>query len=151
MSDYIPHTNTLTYTIENFAFSTLTRDQLIDIYWDGRTFSRLSEVEINNKYEMLEFVDKKHHDFIHKNNDQIKYEQKTFTQRGCKCCPSAMVGAGRSFDLERFTQIAGDLIYIIVSNVNFPEIKIKFIHGRDLIEKYPTGQIPSKDHDEFFN
>jgi hypothetical protein len=40
---------------------------------------------------------------------------------------------------------------IIVSNINFPEIKIKFVKGSELIIKYPKGVIKLKDSVEFFN
>jgi hypothetical protein len=39
---------------------------------------------------------------------------------------------------------------VICSNVCFPEIKIRFMKGTDLISLYPKGEIKSKDHDAFF-
>ena len=65
--------------------------------------------------------------------------------------PSNMIGEGRSFNKEVFEEKAKQLIYIIVSNVSFPEIKIKFVKGVVLIVDYPTGVIPSKDFVKFFN
>ena len=65
--------------------------------------------------------------------------------------PSNMIGEGRKFDKEIFENKAKDLNYIIVTNVNFPEIKIKFVKGTDLIIQYPNGSIPSKDLIKFFN
>ena len=65
--------------------------------------------------------------------------------------PSNMIGEGRKFDKEIFEEKAKKLIYIIVSNINFPEIKIKFVRGIDLIVDYPDGKIPSKDFVKFFN
>jgi hypothetical protein len=62
-----------------------------------------------------------------------------------------MIGEGRKFNKEIFEEKAKQLIYIIVSNVNFPEIKIKFVKGVDLIVDYPTGKIPSKDLVKFFD
>jgi hypothetical protein len=65
--------------------------------------------------------------------------------------PSNMIGEGRKFDKEIFETKAQNLNYIIVSNVNFPEIKIKFVKGTDLLITYPNGTIPSKDFIKFFN
>ena len=62
-----------------------------------------------------------------------------------------MIGEGRTFNKEIFEEKAKKLIYIIVSNCNFPEIKIKFVRGIDLIIDYPKGVIPLKDLDKFFN
>ena len=36
-------------------------------------------------------------------------------------------------------------------NINFPEIKVKFVRGSDLIQTYPKGSIPLKDHAKFFD
>ena len=62
-----------------------------------------------------------------------------------------MIGEGRKFDKKIFEEKAKNLIYIIVSNVKFPEIKIKFVKGVDLITDYPDGKIPSKDFIKFFD
>jgi hypothetical protein len=62
-----------------------------------------------------------------------------------------MKGQGRKFDLDVFTEKTKKLIFIIVSNVNFPEIKVKFMRGTDLLTLYPKGKIPSKDRVKFFN
>ena len=62
-----------------------------------------------------------------------------------------MIGEGRKFNKEIFEEKAKGLIYIIVSNINFPEIKVKFVKGSELIIHYPTGCIPLKDFDKFFN
>ena len=36
-------------------------------------------------------------------------------------------------------------------SIDFPIIKVKFVTGVVLLEKYPKGKIPSKDHIQFFN
>ncbi len=61
-----------------------------------------------------------------------------------------MIGQGRTFNEEVFNEKASKLIYIIVSNVYFPQIKVKFIKGIDLIKTYQNGIIKFKDHDNFF-
>jgi hypothetical protein len=62
-----------------------------------------------------------------------------------------MIGTGRTFNKEEFEEKTRRLIFCIVSNINFPEIKIKFIRGVDLLPIYPKGIIPLKDHVKFFN
>ena len=59
--------------------------------------------------------------------------------------------SGRTFDKEVFLEKSKKLIFCIVSNVNFPEIKIKFVKGEELATKYPTGVIPLNDHNKFFD
>ena len=34
---------------------------------------------------------------VAKKDREIKYDEKTFTNRGCKYCPSNMLGQGRTF------------------------------------------------------
>jgi hypothetical protein len=62
-----------------------------------------------------------------------------------------MIGEGRKFNAEIFKEKASKLIYIVVSNINFPEIKVKFVRGTELLLKYPGGKIPLKHFEEFFN
>ena len=62
-----------------------------------------------------------------------------------------MIGEGRKFDKDIFEEKAKKLIYIIVSNIHFPKIKIKFVKGIELIKQYPKGEIKLKEFDKFFN
>lgn len=41
-------------------------------------------------------------------------------------------------------------MYIIVSNIRFPEIRVKFVTGGDLLVQYPNGEIPYADYGKFF-
>jgi hypothetical protein len=93
----------------------------------------------------------KKYDHTDINDENIKYDQKTFTSRGCKFMTSNMIGEGRKFNKEIFEEKAKKLIYIIVSNIHFPEIKVRFVKGYDLSVQYPNGIIPLKDFDKFFN
>jgi hypothetical protein len=61
-----------------------------------------------------------------------------------------MIGQGRHFDQAVFDEKSKKLIYVIVSNVNFPNLKIRFVKGTDLASKYPTGEIKFSQHDIFF-
>jgi hypothetical protein len=118
---------------------------------DGRPFAHFIEAWLAEKYPLVHVPGCKQYDHTDIKDENIKYDEKTFTKNGCKFMPSNMVGEGRTFDQEKFYKKAKNLIYIIVSNVDFPEIKIKFVRGIDLIVLYPSGIIPSNDHVKFFN
>ena len=151
MNRIIPNT-TFTHIIENYNFGNLPQSALIEIYKDGRAFSHFIECWLAINYTDLVHVKGcKKHDHIDVIDENIKYDQKTFTKGGCKFMPSNMIGEGRAFNEVIFKEKASKLIYIIVSNVNFPEIKIKFIKGCELANEYPKGIISSKDFDKFFN
>ena len=142
---------TFNHTIENYNFGNLPNETCIEILKDGRPFSHFIEKWIAHNYPLIHIPGKKGYDFIDKNNQQILYDEKTFTRNGCKFCPSNMLGQGRTFNQERFIKHCEKLIFCIVSNINFPNIKIKFIRGVDLLKDYPCGEIPLSKIVEFFN
>jgi hypothetical protein len=124
---------------------------MIDTYKDGRAFSHFIEPWLQFNYPIQHIKGCKKYDHISIYTNELKFEQKTFTKGGCKFMPSNMIGEGRKFNKTIFEQKCKELIYIIVSNINFPEIKVKFIKGIDLLSIYPTGIIPLKDFHKFFN
>jgi len=142
---------TFIFKLGDYSFGNLPSQMIIDIFKDGRPFSHFIEKWLSLNFELIHIGGCKAYDFVDENDENIKYDQKTFTIRGCKFMPSNMIGEGRKFDKEIFETKAQNLTYIIVSNVNFPEIKIKFVKGTDLINTYPNGVIPSKDFIKFFN
>jgi len=148
----IIYNETITHTICNFSFDCLSETIMINTLQDGRAFSHFIEPWLAITYNTLKHVKGcKKYDYTDIANENIKYDQKTFTKGGCKFMPSNMIGEGRTFDEEIFKEKAKNLIYIIVSNIHFPEIKVKFVKGTDLIIDYPKGIIPLKDFDKFFN
>jgi hypothetical protein len=140
-----------THTITNYCFDNLSQSKVIKKFKDGRVFSHFIEMWLEDNYPIIHVEGCKKYDHIDKNNENIKYDQKTFTSHGCNFMPSNMIGEGRKFNKEIFDEKAKGLIYIIVSNINFPEIKVKFVNGSELATVYPTGCIPLKDFDKFFN
>ena len=136
--------------IENFTFGSLSREVLIKQFKYGRIFSHFAEQFLAQDYNLTHVTGCKGHDLVEPTDSAIKYEQKTFTEGGCKFMPSNMIGQGRHFDKNVFIEKSKSLIYVIVSNIYFPEIKIRFVKGEELAQKYPTGIIPLKDHDKFF-
>jgi len=151
MEENIKCNTTFIHKIENFGFGNLEQSAIINIYKDGRPFSHFIEPWLAINYPLIHVTGCKKYDHTDINDENIKYDQKTFTARGCKFMPSNMIGEGRKFDKKFFEEKAKKLIYIIISNVKFPEIKIKFVKGIDLIVDYPDGKIPSKDFIKFFN
>ena len=147
----IQYDKTTTKIVYNPRFDNLPPELINEIFKDGRPFSHFAEHWLDNNYNGLTHVPGcKSYDFINTNNNSIKYDEKTFTKKGCNFMPSSMIGTGRKFNKKEFETHANELNYIIVSNVNFPIIKIKFITGSDLLVKYPSGRIPPSQHDLFF-
>ena len=147
----ITYNTTYTHIIEDFSFGNVPKSIIMDTYKDGRPFSHFIEPWLAINYPLYHIKGCKKYDHVDINDENIKYDQKTFTKLGCKFMPSNMIGDGRSFNKEIFEEKAKQLIYIIVSNINFPEIKIRFVKGIDIIVDYPDGKIPLKDFDKFFN
>jgi hypothetical protein len=142
---------TYKYIIEDYSFGGLPKEKLKKIYKDGRVFSHLAEQFVPEKFPALVHVSGcKNHDFYNKYNN-TKLDEKTFTMGGCKFMPSHMIGTGRKFEKNKFEEHCNKLTFCIVSNVNFPEIKIRFEKGSELIKKFPKGVISIKKHDEFFD
>ena len=142
---------TFTHIIENFSFGNLSKEYITEIFKDGRPFSYFIEKWLEQNYPLKHITGCKSYDFVDINNDQILYDEKTFTKKGCNFCPSNMLGQGRTFNEEVFIEKSNKLIFCIVSNINFPEIKIKFMKGSDLIKLYPKGKIHLKEHVKFFD
>lgn len=142
---------TFTHTLTNIGFDDLPEDLLKKIFKDGRVFSHLIEPWLGIKYPITHIPGCKGYDFTDHTYPKTRYDEKTFTDNGCKFYPSNMIGTQRKFDSEVFTKGAKKLIYCIVSNINFPRIKIKFMRGIDLIKIYPAGVIPLNDHVKFFD
>lgn len=139
------------YRISNYHFDGLDETILREIFKDGRAFSHFIEPWLAQTFPLIHVQGCKKYDHIDSDNCDIKYDQKTFTKGGCKFMPSNMIGEGRKFDKAIFEEKARGLIYIIVSNLNFPDIKIKFVKGNELATKYPNGTIPLKDLVPFFD
>ena len=140
---------TYTHIIENFSFGNLSQQVLIKFYKDGRHFAPVIELYLQEMFPLIHKEGCASYDFTDDSNN--KYDEKTFTKGGCNFMPSSMIGTGRKFDKVKFNEKANKLIYIIVSNINFPEIKIRFVRGIDLIIDYPNGKIPLVNFYDFFS
>ena len=142
---------TYTHLLANISFDNLPADMLKAVFKDGRVFSHLIEAWVAQEYNITHIKGCRGHDFVCGDNGIIKIDQKSFTGGGLSFTPSNMKGQGRIFDRNVFEKKTKDLQFCCVSNINFPEIKIKFIDGVELLQLYPNGRIPLHDHDKFFN
>lgn len=141
---------TFTHIIKDYSFGNLSKKTMCELYKDGRAFSYFIEPWLAKHYPLIHVKKNKDHDFIDKNNPNILYDEKTFTHNGCKFCPSNMIGQGRIIDKKIFKKKTKKLIFCIVSNIEFPKIKLKFVRGKDLLSKYPNINIPISKMNEFF-
>jgi len=106
--------------------------------WLAIYFPSLTRVEGN-----------KDHDHIDTNG--VKYDAKNFTKKGLKFMPSNQIGKGRTFDKTQAHEKAGKLVYICCDIVDFPQIHIRFIPGKDLMKKYPKCSVLFSKRSELFN
>jgi len=138
------------FTLPMPTFDNFSQQEVVEIYKNGSAFSHFIERWLAKKFPITHVKGCKEYDFTDNANPEIKYDAKTLTAGGCKYYPSSMIGTGRKFDQELFEQKANKLIYIIVSNILFPEIRVKFVTGFDLLIQYPNGVIPYADYGKFF-
>jgi len=141
---------TFVHTITNVSFGNLSQAALNEYFKDGRIFSHLIEPWLAENYPLKYIPGCRGYDLLDRVDQTIQFDEKTFTKYGCDFMQSSMIGTGRTFNQAKFDEKVKNMNYIIVSNINFPEIKVKFSKGEDLVKMYPKGSIPSKDHDSFF-
>jgi hypothetical protein len=144
---------TFDFQLKNINFSCLDSDKLNSMLKDGRLFSHFSEHWLESICpELIHVSGCKDHDFTNKFSD-LKYDTKTWTSNKLDFRPSYMLGKGRTFNEEEFKEKCDKLIYIVISNIDFPNIKLKFVNGSKLRGQYPKGYVSNnkKDFDEFFS
>ncbi len=141
---------TFHFVVKNYAFDMLPKAVVEELFKDGRNFAHFIERWIPITFPELKWVTGcKSHDFIDENGN--KYDEKTFTtSSGCKFMPSSMIGTGRSFNQELFNEHANKMNYIIIDNIDFPNIKIKFMKGSELLQRFPNGKITLVNRNAFF-
>jgi hypothetical protein len=141
---------TYEFLIENISFDSLPPEILRDIFLDGRAFSHFIEPWLTTQFPLRHVKGCKEYDHVGIDDPETLYDAKTMTRGGCKFCPSNMLGAGRRFDPTVFVEKAKKLIYIVVCNVDFPKIQIRFVRGDELASRYPNGTISLSDRTAFY-
>lgn len=129
------------------TFETLSQERVNKLFTDGRRASGFLELQLEEWFPELTFVDGKGYDHVDK--DLKKYDAKCFTRGGAKFCPSVMLGAGRSIDEKKLWEHANHMIYIFCDIVDFPKVRVICKYGSDLV-KYSKGSIPFGDRDVLF-
>jgi hypothetical protein len=132
---------TYNFTIQNFSFGNLSKDEMIDVLVDGRFNSPFMERQLTKWFPQLKHITgNKDHD--HVDGEGNLYDAKNFTKNGLKFKPSNQLGQGRSFNKEVAHEKANKLIYICCDIIDFPKVKVKFIDGGDLVKRYPLCEVP---------
>ena len=130
---------TFKFELEKISIDNLGEKKINLLFQDGRVFSHFIENWLDNNCERLQKVNGcKNHDFIDIKTN-IKYEQKTWTKNGLIFIPSNMIGSQRKININKFEYMTKKRKFIIVNNIQFPKIKIKFLDGCSLLKKYPSG------------
>ena len=84
-----------TYTYEcDATFGTLSQEKVNKLFTDGRRASGFLEIQLEEWFPNLTFVDGKGYD--HVDTDGLKYDAKCFTRGGSKFCSSKYLGVGLS-------------------------------------------------------
>jgi len=142
---------THTFNIDTTSFGELSTEELTDIFLDGRFISPFLERHIPIWFPHLTHI-KGNKPYDHIDQDDNKYDAKNFTKNGLQFMPSGMIGTGRKYDkvvcLKKIQKY--DMIYILCDITGFPEIRIVFAKGEDLLNIYGNARIPYKDRVEIF-
>ena len=130
------------------SFGTLSQDKVNRLFTDGRRAAGFLEIQLEEWFPELTFVDAKGYD--HVDSEDVQYDAKCFTKGGAKFCPSSMIGVGRTLDEDKLWEHANDMIYIFCDVVEFPKVRVILKRGTDLTQ-YPKGSIPFGDRDILFS
>lgn len=141
---------TYDFTINNVAFGDLSKEDLIEIYKDGRVASHLLERQLTKWFPQLTHVPGcADHDHIDRGTGQL-YDAKNFTKGGLNFKPSKMLGVGRTFNHDAMVEKASKLIYIACDIVDFPIVRVVFKNGSELARDYPNGSISKSKREVLF-
>lgn len=131
-------------TIYRFNFpitiGTLSADVVAKLGKDGRFLSHALEYQLADWFPLIR-VDQTHYDLVDKATQTIKYEAKCFTNNGAKLLPSKMQGSKREVDYPAFMDIALNTIYIVLDITAFPEIRVVFIEGQEVLKRFSNAKI----------
>lgn len=136
------------FTIE-VSFGDLSKTVLEEVLKDGRLASHFLERQLEVWFPELTFVNAKGYDHIRKDSDFL-YDQKCFTKGGLRFAPSSMIGAGRKIDLNEAHAHANTIDYIACDIIDFPKVRVRFVKGSDLVEKYPSCQVRPNQREKLF-
>lgn len=131
------------------SFDKIPNEIINKMFKDGRVASKFLENILPIWFDDLEFVDAHGYDHVRKSNNR-KLDAKCFTKSGLTYAPSNMQGSGRKIVNEVAHEHANEIDYIACDIIDFPSVKVRFVSGSDLVDKYPTCKIKPNQRDEFF-
>lgn len=137
MSIELEQLYTFNYTGQ-FQFASLSDDELVSIFLDGRYASEFLSFQMTYEFPDLTYVDLSWFDFTHSVYPQI--EQKQITHKsGFKFLKSSMIGAGRKANRELMEDYIrqNNLHYLVISALSFPIVHVKLISGVRLLDMFP--------------
>ena len=140
--------------IENLAVGDIPKEQLIEIFKDGRVSCHFLQPQLNIWFPETKFVDANGYDHEWLNEDAITrlIEQKGYNQSGANYRPSSQLGIGRTPNDQEIIDFIDEnsLVYVITDNYDFPKIRIRFIEGKELLQLYPNFKISVAERENFF-
>jgi hypothetical protein len=148
--------NTITYD-QTYVFDLTGKVQFGDLptelihklFTDGRVASKFLENHLPIWFPELDFVDANGHDHVRR-ADGRKYDLKGFTPRGACYAPSEMLGKGRKITLERVHEHAREIDYVFSDITEFPQVRIVFKRGTDMIRDFPSTKIKKTERAKLF-
>lgn len=135
---------------DRVTFGDLDRQTVYELFQDGRVASKFLEHYVPLWFPELKFVDATGYDHVDVATGNLKWDLKGFTKGGASYVPSNMLGAGRTINLQEAHDHANTIDYIFSDVVEFPQVKIRFKSGRELVNEFPRGKIDFKYRSQLF-
>jgi hypothetical protein len=131
-----------TSTIENYIIGSITEEQSINYWKDGRHSGEWMEMEICNRHtNLIHVLGQKTYDAtIEGGNIPLdgvtKVEIRTYTAGGTQLLASGDIGSGRSADDTKFMLKINSTDFLICDIRNFPKVEYALMSGKALQSVY---------------
>jgi len=140
---------TYDFCIDEVSFGNIPPHRIHEFFKDGRVASFFLEEQLPHWFpELTRIEGNKDHD--HVDTEGKKYDAKNFTKYGLSFMPSNQMGAGRKFDEAIAHEKALKLIYICCDIIDFPNIRVRFAKGSELIKQFPKCKISEPKREVLF-
>lgn len=121
--------------IDRIEFGDIAKDDLLNIYRDGRVSGLIAELLVESIFSNLRRsgAEGTPYDLVDEKTGE-KWEVRVITKGGVKFLPSSQIGVGRKYDEEKFLEkLRAVTGYILVDVRYIPNICIGSILSKDLI------------------
>ena len=134
------------FTVNKVLFGDLTKEELNQLFQDGRVASHFLEIQITKWFPELKRKEVKRGraKSDHIDDDNNLYEMKNFTKYGCKVMPSYQYGGSRKFNFDEYNELAQQTRYIVCDIRLFPVVRVIFKSGSDMVKLFPNGLVDKK-------